>query len=82
MKKIITYFFVLFVCLINAQSLTGIYILRSTAGVGDSKELSEYSKIPDLFLYSYSNNKSLLEKISKGGTKIDTLRKNFRRIQL
>lgn len=75
MKKIITYFFVLFVCLINAQSLTGIYILRSTAGVGDSKELSEYSKIPDLFLYSYSNNKSLLEKISKGGTKIDTLKK-------
>ena len=77
MKKIITYFFVLFISLINAQSLTGIFVLRRTAAVGDSKELSKNFQIPDFYLYSYSNNKSLLEKISKGGTKIDTIKKTL-----
>lgn len=59
---------------INAQTLTGIYVLKPIAGVGDSKELNEYSKTPDFYLYSYSNNKSSLEKISKGGSKIDTIK--------
>jgi GLPGLI family protein len=74
MRNFILLIFCLYIGFVNAQSLTGIYVLKPISGVGDSSELNEYSKIPDFYLYSYSNNKSNLEKISKGGTKIDTIK--------
>jgi GLPGLI family protein len=74
MKRKIACLFLLFVGFSNAQSLTGIYVLQPISSVGDSKELMEYSKSLDFYLYNYSDNKSSLEKISKGGTKIDTIK--------
>lgn len=74
MKNYIAFIFFLCVGFVKAQSLTGIYVLQSFSSVGDASELNDYSKIPDFYLYSYSNMKSKLEKISKGGIKIDTIK--------
>ena len=55
-----------------AQTLKGIVTNTSIRGVGDATELSDKSKKPTYYGYTYSNNVSLIELISKEGTTIDT----------
>lgn len=71
------YFLILLLVLLNfcafAQTLKGIVTYTAIRGVGDDTELSDKVKKPRYYSYAYSNDVSLLELISKEGTKIDTV---------
>lgn len=77
MKKFLFLSILLFISSVKAQTLTGIYIFQSIGGVGDDSKLTEKAKIPDLYDYKYSKNKSTLQLLTKGGTTIDTLKRKL-----
>lgn len=56
-----------------SQTIKGFYVSTALKGVGDDTELSDYAKKADVYAYTYSNKKSLLELVSKGSVKIDTI---------
>ncbi|MBD0824610.1 GLPGLI family protein [Aestuariibaculum marinum] len=55
-----------------AQAVEGIIIYKAIKGYGDQTELSEKAKKPNYFKYTFSNQKSLQELISKETTTKDT----------
>lgn len=63
--------------IVNAQTLKGIYIMQNTAGIGGDSKLTEKAKIPKLYEYNYSKNKSSLILLSNGGKIIDTLKRKL-----
>lgn len=74
-KKIFQFFLVLLSTSIYSQTLTGIYTLQQIGGIGDDNKLSDKAKNIELYQYKYSNFKSSLQLLSKGGTSIDTLKR-------
>lgn len=72
MKQVLIILF-LISSLCHSQTLKGVITHNSLKGVGDDTELSEKSKKPIFFSYTYSNKISLIELISKEGTSIDTV---------
>lgn len=56
-----------------SQTLKGIITTNPKQGIGDETELSEKTKIPMYYSYTFSDNKSIQELISKESTTIDTI---------
>ena len=77
MKKITIIYLVFLSTVINAQTLKGIYITQNQTGIGGDKKISEKAKIPKLYKYTYSKNKSNLILLNNGGKIIDTLKKKL-----
>ncbi|WP_338378432.1 GLPGLI family protein [uncultured Flavobacterium sp.] len=63
--------------ILKAQTISGYYIKQMKGGVGDDSKLSENAQIPEIYEYMFSNNKSSLIKLTKGGTVIDTLKNDL-----
>lgn len=82
MKKILILIVFVVFYYSKAQTLSGIFVTKPIASVGDDTQLNEFSKVPDLYLYKYYDRKSSLEKISKGGVKIDTLKQKLEEYNL
>ena len=68
MKKITIIYLVFLSTVINAQTLKGIYITQNQTGIGGDKKISEKAKIPKLYKYTYSKNKSNLIFYGKRGS--------------
>jgi GLPGLI family protein len=67
-------FFCSFIHLTKGQTLSGIYIYQSIGSVGDENKITQKAKIPIIYSYIYSKNKSNFEIYSNGGTIIDTIK--------
>ena len=77
MKKIIFTYLLFFNIIVNSQTLKGIYITQNNSGIGDDSKLTEKAKIPKIYEYTYSKNKSNLVLLSNGGKIIDTLKRKL-----
>ena len=75
---IVLFFAVCTVCF--SQTLKGVYTIQPLKGVGDASELSERSKKPLYFIYTYSNNKSFQQLIDGSGTIIDTIYNEYKEV--
>lgn len=71
-EKTFIYIF-LFSSFTYSQTLKGVFSVTPIKGIGDDTKLDDKSKKPMFFSYSYSNNKSIQELISKESTTIDTI---------
>lgn len=77
MNKIIIIIVIALSCnYVKSQTIRGFYIKQFIGGVGDDVKLSKEAKIPELYEYIYSNNKSTLKLLTKGGTTVDTLQRH------
>lgn len=82
MKKILFLLVFLLTFIVNAQTITGIYINQNIGAmgadaVGEDNKLTGKAKIPKIYEYRYSNNKSSLILLSEGGKIIDTLKRKL-----
>lgn len=77
MKKITIIYLIFLSTITNAQTLKGIYITQNQTGIGGDSKISEKAKIPKLYKYTYSKNKSNLVLLNNGGKIIDTLKKKL-----
>ena len=68
---------ILFSATVNSQSLSGLYITQSIGGIGDDAKITEKAKIPKIYEYKFSKNKSSLVLLSNGGKVIDTLKRKL-----
>jgi len=78
MKYILLFYFFVLGISTTGQTLEGVFIVHSLGGIGDDKNLTERAKIPQLYKYNYSNNKSNFQLITEGGTLIDTLKRKHK----
>jgi GLPGLI family protein len=70
--KALIYLFFLITTLSYSQTLKGVITVNPKHGIGDDTELNKKSKTPFVFSYTFQDNKSLQELISKEETTIDT----------
>lgn len=77
MKNLLYIYSIFITFTIHSQTLTGIYINQNIGSVGGDNKLTQKAKIPKLYAYSYSGNKSNLVLLSEGGKIIDTLKRKL-----
>lgn len=74
-KKTFIILFYLFIQSINAQTITGNFIIHKFKGIGGDGRLTEKAKIKDIYNYVYSDSKSKMVLTNPRGTQIDTIKK-------
>ena len=81
-KKILLLFFLIILTKTYSQTLRGVFIKQSIAGIGDDTKLSERAKAPVIYEYIFSGNKSSQTLIDGKGTSIDTIHKKHEKYDI
>lgn len=74
-KKTLIILFYLFIQSINAQTITGNFVIHKFKDIGGDGRLTEKAKIKDIYNYVYSDSKSKMVLTNPRGTQIDTIKK-------